>query len=86
MKGMKEVLQNRSVDYAVKYTVCSFAFNHPDDYHTIPPSKTPTSSSPCNMRTLLHVRRNLNRVINEQKNDSVAVQEWIKSPYYCINL
>jgi len=68
MKGTKEIMQNRFVDYAVKYTVCSFVINRPDDHDTFPRSKNLTLST-CNMSALLHIQRGLNRVINEQRND-----------------
>jgi hypothetical protein len=68
MKFTKEIRQNRSVDYAVQYTVYGFANNRPDDHDTFPRSKN-LSLSNCNMNAFLHIQRGLNSVINEQRND-----------------
>lgn len=68
MKCKKEIRQNKSVDYAAKYTVCSFAISRPDDHGKFPRSKNPTLST-CNMSAFLPIQRGLNRVINERRND-----------------
>jgi len=68
MKGTKEIRQNKSVDYAGKYAVYSFAINRPDDHDTFPRSKSPTLST-CNVSAFLRIQRGLNRVINKRRND-----------------